>query len=64
MRLWFIACLMVFLVLPVGAESPSEGQSPEELAEEIKALEAKLKALKGKVRDLTRNDPGGSPIPV
>ena len=57
MRILFLACLLVCLALPVGAEMPPEGQSPEELAEEIKALEAKLKSLKGTVRDLTRKDP-------
>ena len=63
MRIWFIACLMVCLALPVRAETPPEGQSPEELAEEIKALEEKLEALKGKVRDLTRKAPEESKAP-
>ena len=63
MRIWSVACLMACVVLPAGTETPHEGQSPEELAEEIEALEAKLEALKGKVGDFTRKAPEEAQLP-
>ena len=54
MRIWSIACLMAFLALPVGAESPFDRLSEEESKAIAKEIANKFI---DEVRESVRNDP-------